>query len=88
LTAVNARRPRRRNNPRTRIQSTHENPRVPGEGDPAQVRRCHAARRHLGAIVSGGKGTAQEKLAVVEECGIKVTKNPAEMGKLLKSGLK
>ena len=43
---------------------------------------------HAGAIISGGKGTAQEKLAVMEECGIKVTRNPAEMGKLLKSALK
>jgi succinyl-CoA synthetase alpha subunit len=42
---------------------------------------------HAGAIISGGKGTAQEKLAVMESCGIKVTKNPAEMGKLLKSVL-
>ncbi len=40
---------------------------------------------HAGAIISGGKGTAQEKLAVMESCGIKVTKNPGEMGKLLKS---
>jgi succinyl-CoA synthetase alpha subunit len=43
---------------------------------------------HAGAIISGGKGTATEKLAVMEECGIKVTRNPAEMGKLLKSVLK
>ena len=43
---------------------------------------------HAGAIISGGKGTAQEKLAIMEECGIKVTRNPAEMGKLLKSVLK
>jgi succinyl-CoA synthetase alpha subunit len=43
---------------------------------------------HAGAIISGGKGTAQEKLAVMEECGIKVTRNPAEMGKLLQSALK
>ncbi len=43
---------------------------------------------HAGAIISGGKGTAQEKLAVMESCGIKVTQNPAEMGKLLKSVLK
>jgi succinyl-CoA synthetase alpha subunit len=43
---------------------------------------------HAGAIISGGKGTAQEKLAVMESCGIKVTKNPAEMGRLLKSVLK
>jgi succinyl-CoA synthetase alpha subunit len=42
---------------------------------------------HAGAIISGGKGTAQEKLAVMEECGIKVTRNPAEMAKLLKSVL-
>jgi succinyl-CoA synthetase alpha subunit len=42
---------------------------------------------HAGAIISGGKGTAQEKLAVMDACGIKVTKNPAEMGKLLKSVL-
>jgi succinyl-CoA synthetase alpha subunit len=43
---------------------------------------------HAGAIISGGKGTAQEKLAVMEECGIKTTRNPAEMGKILKSVLK
>ena len=42
---------------------------------------------HAGAIISGGKGTAQEKLAVMEECGIKVTRNPAEMGKLMRSVL-
>jgi succinyl-CoA synthetase alpha subunit len=42
---------------------------------------------HAGAIISGGKGTAQEKLAVMEACGIRVTKNPAEMGKLLRSVL-
>jgi succinyl-CoA synthetase alpha subunit len=42
---------------------------------------------HAGAIISGGKGTAEEKLAVMEECGIKVTRNPAHMGKLLKSVL-
>ena len=42
---------------------------------------------HAGAIISGGKGTATEKLAVMEECGIKVTRNPAEMGKLLRTVL-
>ena len=42
---------------------------------------------HAGAIISGGKGTAQEKLDVMESCGIKVTRNPADMGKLLKSVL-
>ncbi len=39
---------------------------------------------HAGAIISGGKGTAQEKLAVMEACGIRVTRDPSEMGKLLK----
>jgi succinyl-CoA synthetase alpha subunit len=43
---------------------------------------------HAGAIISGGKGTANEKLAVMEESGIKVTRNPAEMATLLKSVLK
>jgi succinyl-CoA synthetase alpha subunit len=43
---------------------------------------------HAGAIISGGKGTAQEKLSVMEECGIKVTRNPAEMGRTLQSVLK
>ena len=42
---------------------------------------------HAGAIISGGKGTAQEKLEVMAACGIKVTKNPAEMGTLLQSVL-
>jgi succinyl-CoA synthetase alpha subunit len=43
---------------------------------------------HAGAIISGGTGTAAEKLEAMEACGIKVTRNPAEMGKLLKSVLK
>ena len=42
---------------------------------------------HAGAIISGGKGTAQEKLAVMQACGIRVTRNPAEMGRTLKSVL-
>lgn len=40
---------------------------------------------HAGAIIAGGKGAAQEKIEVMEACGIRVTRNPAEMGKLLKS---
>ena len=43
---------------------------------------------HAGAIISGGKGTAQEKLEVMQACGIKITRNPAEMGKTLKAILK
>ena len=42
---------------------------------------------HAGAIISGGKGTAQEKLSIMESCGIKVTRDPSEMGRLLKSVL-
>ena len=43
---------------------------------------------HAGAIISGGQGGAETKLAVMEECGIHITRNPAEMGKVLKSVLK
>lgn len=42
---------------------------------------------HAGAIVSGGKGTAQEKLEIMADCGIVVTKNPSEMGRLLKAAI-
>jgi succinyl-CoA synthetase alpha subunit len=40
---------------------------------------------HAGALISGGADTADAKLAVMEESGFKVTRNPSEMGKLLKS---
>ena len=40
---------------------------------------------HAGALISGGADTAQAKLEVMEACGIKTTKNPSEMAKLLKS---
>ena len=43
---------------------------------------------HAGAIISGGKGTATEKISVMEECGIRVTRNPAEIGALMKKALK
>ena len=42
---------------------------------------------HAGAIISGGKGTADEKLDAMQAAGIKVTRNPAEMGTLLQSVL-
>jgi len=38
---------------------------------------------HAGALISGGADTAEAKLAVMEECGFKVTKNPSEMASLL-----
>ncbi|MBG9793166.1 succinyl-CoA synthetase subsunit alpha [Paenibacillus dendritiformis] len=42
---------------------------------------------HAGAIISGGKGTAGEKTAKLEACGIKVAPTPAEMGSTLVSVL-
>ena len=40
---------------------------------------------HAGALISGGADTADAKLAIMEECGFHVTRNPSEMGRLLKS---
>ena len=38
---------------------------------------------HAGAIISGGKGTATEKVAILESCGISVAASPAEMAQAL-----
>lgn len=47
---------------------------------------------HAGAIISGGKGTAEEKFEAMKIAGIKITKDPAEIGitmmELLKKGKK
>ncbi len=43
---------------------------------------------HAGAIISGGKGTAVEKIAALEDAGIRVTRNPADIGTLMKQALK
>ena len=40
---------------------------------------------HAGAIISGGKGTASEKMKAMERAGIHVTDNPAELGKTLEN---
>tara|TARA_A100001011_G_scaffold379108_1_gene444711 strand:+ start:1529 stop:2395 length:867 start_codon:yes stop_codon:yes gene_type:complete len=42
---------------------------------------------HAGAIISGGKGTAQEKKKALSEAGITVVESPAEIGATLKSTL-
>ena len=38
---------------------------------------------HAGAIVSGGKGTAQAKMEALEDAGVKVGQNPTEAGELM-----
>ena len=38
---------------------------------------------HAGAIISGGKGGAAEKIKKMETCGITISKSPAEIGKTL-----
>ena len=40
---------------------------------------------HAGALISGGADTADAKLEVMQACGFTVTRNPSEMGKLLKA---
>src|SRR5882724_1681645 len=42
---------------------------------------------HAGAIISGGKGTAAEKIVAMEKAGIKVAKSPADIGETLAAAL-
>jgi succinyl-CoA synthetase alpha subunit len=42
---------------------------------------------HAGAIISGGKGTADEKMKALIEAGIHVVKSPADIGATMKSVL-
>jgi len=42
---------------------------------------------HAGAIISGGQGTAADKMAALREAGIHVCESPAEMGATMKRAL-
>ena len=43
---------------------------------------------HAGAIITGGHGTAAEKMAVLQECGVHVLQSPAEIGEAIEAALK
>ncbi|GGJ92599.1 succinate--CoA ligase [ADP-forming] subunit alpha [Lentibacillus kapialis] len=43
---------------------------------------------HAGAIISGGKGTAEEKIRIMNECGVKTADTPAEIGETMINVLK
>ena len=43
---------------------------------------------HAGAIISGGKGTAAEKMAALSNAGVHVVKSPADLGAAVKSALR
>ncbi|MBI3752825.1 MAG: succinate--CoA ligase subunit alpha [Deltaproteobacteria bacterium] len=65
---------------------------IAGVTAPKGKRMGHAGAIIAGAIIAGGKGTAEEKFEAMKRAGIKITKNPADIGvtmmELLKKGKK